>query len=111
VQVEQATAHGIGGMRWAVSQPVASNEVYDGAPGLLRALCETRLSGLAEFDEHAWVLRDRLLSLRLAPREPHADLLDILASPEDTSLYCGASGWAAALRCRALLASRRFSCG
>jgi lantibiotic modifying enzyme len=99
MQVEQATARGIGGMRWALSRPLASNEVYDGAPGLLRALCETRLSGLAEFDQHAWMLRDRLLSLRLGPRVPHASLDDIVASPEDTSLYCGASGWAAALRC------------
>jgi lantibiotic modifying enzyme len=54
---------------------------------------------LAEFDPRAEMLRDRLLSLRLGPRVPNASLDDIVASPEDTSLYCGASGWAAALRC------------
>ena len=99
MQIEQARAVGIGGMRWALSQPVASNEVYDGAPGLLRALCETRLSGMTEFDRYAVVLRDRLRSLRLAPRTSHADPLDQVATPEDSSLYCGAAGWAAALRC------------
>jgi lantibiotic modifying enzyme len=99
VEVERARDHGIGGMRWALSQPLSSNEVYDGAPGLLRALCETRLSGLTEFDQYAEMLRDRLLPLRLAPRTSHVSVLDIPASPEDTSLYCGASGWAAALRC------------
>lgn len=96
--VGTAAETGAAGLRWAVVQPLPDDSAHSGSAGVLRALCEARLSGLTEFDAYAAGHRDRLLGVRLAPRDSTWPR-EITGSPEDTSLYIGAAGRAAALRC------------
>ena len=52
----------IGAMRWATAQPVAVDNVYEGAAGILLACAEARATGVDEFDPFGEELAARLRS-------------------------------------------------
>ena len=93
-----------GGATWpetcAVGAP-ASDDLYGGTAGVLVALTEARLSGIADFDDHAQAAASRLRTLIAAQAGANAaqETPDIGAASDatDFGLYSGLGGYAAAL--------------
>jgi len=103
--VTDAAVAARGGATWPETRaPGAprSDDLYAGAAGVLVALAEAHLSGIADFDDHARAAAGRLGSLTspaawadfiAAPGES-----DALPGRPDLGLYTGLSGCATALR-------------
>jgi lantibiotic modifying enzyme len=93
--VTGAAVPAAGGVTWPVTRAAgaaSSDDLYTGTAGVLFALAEARLSGIADFDSRAGAAAGRLRSLVAArsgggPARPAAD----------NGLYTGLSGHAAAL--------------
>jgi lantibiotic modifying enzyme len=100
-----------GGATWPETRAAgapAADDLYAGTAGVLMALAEARLSGIADLDDHARAAGGRLRSLVAAQAGADAaqaagDVVQedpaIPAAPDatDFGLYSGLSGYAAAL--------------
>ena len=93
--VTGAAVPAAGGATWPVTRAAgaaSSDDLYDGTAGVLFALAEARLSGIADFDSRADAAAGRLRSL-VAARSGGGPA----PAAADNGLYTGLSGHAAAL--------------
>lgn len=93
-----------GGATWPetrVAGAPASDDLYGGTAGVLVALTEARLSGIADFDDHARAAAGRLRTLIAAQAGANAaqETPDIRAASDatDFGLYSGLGGYATTL--------------
>jgi lantibiotic modifying enzyme len=93
-----------GGATWPETRTVgapASDDLYGGTAGVLIALTEAHLSGIADFDDHAQAAAGRLRTQIAARAGGNAaqESPDIRAASDatDLGLYSGLGGYAAAL--------------
>ena len=106
--VTGAAVPAAGGATWPETRAAgapASDDLYGGTAGVLIALAEARLSGIADFDDHAGAAAGRLRSLVAVQAGADAAQVAGDAAQENTDipdatdfgLYSGLSGYAAAL--------------
>jgi lantibiotic modifying enzyme len=93
-----------GGATWPETRAAgapASDDLYGGTAGVLVALTEARLSGIADFDDHAQAAAGRLRTLIAARAGANAaqEAPDIRAASDatDFGLYSGLGGYVTAL--------------
>jgi lantibiotic modifying enzyme len=97
--VTDAAAPADGGATWPETRAAGAptwDHLYDGTAGVLFALAEARLSGIADFDDHAWAAAGRLRGL-IEAQAARAIAADVAGAPY-CGFYTGLSGYAAALR-------------
>jgi lantibiotic modifying enzyme len=105
--VADAAVPAEGGATWPVTRATGRvgamlcDDLYDGTAGVLVAFAEARLSGIADYDEHARAAAGRLRHLARAGHPSAASpgpTVTRSSDGPDLTLYSGLSGIAAALR-------------
>jgi lantibiotic modifying enzyme len=99
--VTDAAVAADGGLTWPETRApgaTLTDHLYSGTAGVLAALAEARLSGIADFDDHASAAAGRLRYLASVGSRAAAGETDDRPENPDLGLYTGLSGMAVALQ-------------